>query len=92
MGGKGTPSCTITVNGFKSKQAVNDADVLFDGAVGDTVPFTFQAGTGAGADKFVLTDAIVKSLVAPHDIGTVTPCMVVYEQTANAGVWAASLS
>jgi len=92
LGGKGTPSCTITVNGFKPKDGVVGTDILLTTAIDATVTVTVQAATGAGKDLFTMTDGVYKSYAAPHDIATVVPYTAVFEQMANAGAWSASAS
>jgi hypothetical protein len=92
LGGKGTPSVTITVSGLKSKTGVHDTNILQTTALNAVVTLTVQKGTGAGADLFTFTGGRYKSYVTPHELGSLVPYTAVFEQAANAGVWSASLS
>jgi hypothetical protein len=92
LGGKGAPSCTITVSGNKPKDAVYATEILQTTAIDATVTVKVQKGTGAGKDLMTLTDCKYKSYAAPHDIAAIVDYTAVFEQTANAGVWSGSPS
>ena len=92
LGGKGSPSCKITVNGLFSRSEKSDAGVLTANQPDTTVTVTVQKATGAGKDLFTMTSGRVQSFDVPHEVATLVPYTAVYSLTASAGVWSASLS
>jgi hypothetical protein len=92
LGGKGTPKCTITVSGLKSKTDKHDAGVLTATAIGATVTVKVQKATGAGKDLFTMTDGKYMSLDTPHELATIVPFTATFEDAVTAGVWSASAS
>ena len=92
LGGKGSASCKVTVNGLFSRTEKSDIGVLTANQADTTVTMTVQKGIGAGKDLFTMTAGKVQSFDTPHEIATLVPYTVVYSLSTSAGVWSASAS
>ena len=85
LGGKGQPSCKITVSGLLSRSDKSDSGKLTGTAKGATV--TVVVTTTAGGDTFTMTNGRYTSLDTPHGVGEVVPYTAVFDKAATTGVW-----
>ena len=87
MGGAGSASSTVTIEGFLSVTDFVDAGITASGTydIGDTDELLVHK-TGGG-DLFTLTGATLKSFTTEASIGVVVPYTVTWEHTTSAGVW-----
>jgi len=85
LGGKGSPSCTVTVEGLMSKTDVHDSGLLAStiDATGDVV-----VTTGAASDEFTLSDAVYKGMRTGAGFADVQPYTATFTLASSAGSWA----
>lgn len=92
LGGKGSASCKVTVNGLLSRSEKFDSGVLTANVPDSTVTVTVQKGSGAGKDLFTMTNCRVQSFDTPHEVASLVSYTAVYSLTTSAGAWSTSLS
>jgi hypothetical protein len=84
LGGKGSASCTVTIEGLLSVTDHQDSGLLTKSIDGEA---TLVVSYGSGKDKFTLTDAGFKSHDAGGPFANVQPFRSSFSNPASAGAW-----
>lgn len=85
LGGKGSPSCEIQVEGFLSVTDRNDSGLLAR-AIDSTG--TVVVKKAADGDQFTATDAVFRAFSTEAPFAGVVPYTATFALDSSAGVWA----
>lgn len=87
MGGKGSASVTVTIEGFLSVTDFVDDGLTATGTydIGDTA--TLLVHKTANGDLLTVTGATYKSFTTEAAVGTIVPYTATWEHTTSAGAW-----
>ncbi len=85
LGGKGSASAVVTVEGYLSVTDVVESG-LFATAIGYVDDVVVTKATGG--DEFTLADAALKSRTTDPEFAGVVPYRATFEKTSDSGTWA----
>ncbi len=86
LGGKTSPSASVTVEGFLSVTDHQDATGLLQFAPGNT--YTLLVTTKLLGDEYTLTSAVLKSFTTGAEVAGIVPYTAVFSNSTSAGAWA----
>lgn len=85
LGGKTSPSCTVTIEGLLSVTDHKDAAGWLQFAEGDTGTLTIT--TAAGGDEWEQADMVLKTFTTGAAVNEVMPFTATFTHATLAGAW-----
>ena len=87
LGGKGSVSATVTVEGFLSnKDKADGVAGLLQFTPGAS--YTLLITTASGGDEYTLSNAVYKTFDSGADVAGIVPYTLTYSNSTSAGSWA----
>lgn len=87
LGGKGSPTASVTIEGLLSNKDKNDgAAGLLQFGPGDT--YTLLVTTATGGDEYTLTSAVYKTFDSGAEVASAVPYTLTYSHSTSSGSWA----